>query len=122
MIAEILKPGAANGQTMEQLKDLFDCDAREIRCQVHRERIRGAVILAGRSGYYLPSEDPEAALHEIRAFERQMKAKARNTLEATKSATAARRELESNEQRANKEKSNSERTPRNGGRVCNVPF
>ena len=70
------------------------CTNREIRIQVHNERVKGAVILAGDTGFYLPSDDPETAIGEIRAFERRMKAKARNTLEATKSATAARIRME----------------------------
>ena len=94
MIVEVLKPGAANGQTMDKLQTMFDCSAREIRQRVHAERMAGAVILAGKSGFYLPSEDPEQALAEIRAFERQMTAKAIGTREAIKSATAARHVLE----------------------------
>lgn len=93
-IMENLRHGAANGVTMSELAALFGCTNREIRIQVHNERVKGAVILAGDTGFYLPSDDPETAIGEIRAFERRMKAKARNTLEATKSATAARIRME----------------------------
>lgn len=93
-IEQALRHGAGNGRTMAELTDLFHCSDREIRLQVHRERVDGAVILAGDSGFYLPSEDPETALQEIRAFENRMKAKARNTLKATISATTARKQLE----------------------------
>lgn len=93
-IVENLRHGAANGVTMSELAALFGCTNREIRIQVHNERVKGAVILAGDTGFYLPSDDPETAIGEIRAFERRMKAKARNTLEATKSATAARIRME----------------------------
>ena len=95
-IMENLRHGACNGVTMSELKDRFHCSDQEIRAQVHRERVDGAVILAGDTGFYLPSEDPETALQEIKAFENRMKAKARNTLKATISATTARIQLESN--------------------------
>ena len=88
-IMENLRHGACNGVTMSELKDRFHCSDREIRAQVH-------MILAGDTGFYLPSEDPETALQEIKAFENRMKAKARNTLKATISATTARIQLESN--------------------------
>ena len=95
-IIDKLRHGAGNGITMSELAALYGCSSREIRAQVHRERVDGAVILAGETGFYLPSEDPETALQELRAFEKRMKAKARNTLEATKSATAARVRMEGN--------------------------
>ena len=93
-IESMLRRGADQGISMAELADVFSCSNREIRAQVHKERTEGAVILAGDTGFYLPSEDPETAVQEIKAFERRMKAKARNTLEATKSATAARAKLE----------------------------
>jgi len=96
VIESMLRCGAANGVTMAELASAIGCDARAIRAQVHKERTEGAVILAGDTGFYLPSCDPEMAIYEIKAFERQMKAKARNTLEATKSATAARIRIEGN--------------------------
>lgn len=80
---------------MAELTDLFQCSDREIRLQVHRERVDGVVILAGDTGFYLPSKDREEALQEIRAFENRMSAKARNTLKATVSATMARIRIES---------------------------
>ena len=93
-IERMLRRGADRGISMAELAGAFRCSNREIRAQVHKERMEGAVILAGDTGFYLPSEDPETAVQEIKAFERRMKAKARNTLEATKSATAARAKLE----------------------------
>ena len=92
-IVDVLRPGSDNGLTMRDLEIIFHCNSREIRKRVHAERIAGAVILAGNTGFYLPSEDPEKALCEIKAFERRMHAKARNTLEATKSAAAARERI-----------------------------
>ena len=94
LIESMLGRGAAHGVNMSELAAAFGCSEREIRAQVHRERINGAVILAGDNGFYLPSDDPEIALHEIRAFENRMKAKARNTIKATVSATAARIRIE----------------------------
>lgn len=94
-IEKALRHGAGNGRTMAELTDLFQCSDREIRLQVHKERVNGAVILAGDTGFYLPSKYREEALHEIRAFENRMSAKARNTLKATVSATMERIRLES---------------------------
>ena len=93
MIAECLKHGRDNGIKMRVLCQVFKCGTREIRSQVHRERMAGAVILAGNDGFYLPSEDPETALQEIQAFERRMQAKASNTLAATMSATREKERL-----------------------------
>lgn len=94
-IEQELKHGAGNGVTMAELTNRFKCSDREIRLQVHKERVSGAVILAGDTGFYLPSEDRDEALQELRAFENRMSAKARNTLEATVSATTERIRLES---------------------------
>ena len=94
VIESMLRCGSNNGVTMAELAAAIGCDARAIRAQVHKERTEGAVILAGDTGFYLPSDDPETAIGEIRAFERRMKSKARNTLKATQSATAARIRLE----------------------------
>ena len=93
-IENVLKHGADNGITMAELKERFKCSDREIRAQVHKERVDGAVILAGDTGFYLPSYDDEEALNEIAAFENRMTAKAKNTLKATVSATTARVKLE----------------------------
>ena len=94
MISEMLGHGAGAAVTASYLCGILDIDARELREVIHRERVNGAVILAGNEGLYLPSSDPVEALREIRAFERRMKAKARNTLKATESATRERARLE----------------------------
>ena len=68
VIESMLHCGASNGVTMAELAAAFGCDARAIRAQVHKERTEGAVILAGDTGFYLPSCDPETAIYEIKAF------------------------------------------------------
>lgn len=54
----MLHCGASNGVTMAELAAAFGCDAWAIRAQVHKERTEGAFILAGDTGFYLPSCDP----------------------------------------------------------------
>lgn len=94
MIAEVLNRGAENGISMQELARRLQCNERELRQRVHEERVEGAAILSGNTGYYLPSEDPQKAIEELKAFEKRLNAKAVNTFAAIKSAKAARIRLE----------------------------
>lgn len=94
MITERLYQGEENALTMRELCRIFQADDRAIRARIHEERKSGSVILASNEGFFLPAEDPEQALQEVKAFERRMKSRARKELEAVRSATRERRRLE----------------------------
>ena len=73
MIYEILQRGEESSISMMELSHRLGVSDREIRKQVHSERRAGYPILSGINGYYLPSEDPKIARHQITAFCRQQK-------------------------------------------------
>ncbi len=94
MITERLYQGEENALTMRELCRIFRADDRTIRARIHEERKAGSVILASNEGFFLPAEDPEKALQEVKSFERRMKSRARKELEAVKSAARERKRLE----------------------------
>ena len=75
MIQEVLKHGACNGKTRNVLMNELGISYRDLLQIVHDEREKGALILAGNSGYYLPSEDPEIALEELEHFAKRQRSR-----------------------------------------------
>jgi hypothetical protein len=53
MILEHLGKGKENGIKMHELAILMNCNTREIRQQVNRERLEGAPIVGDEHGYYI---------------------------------------------------------------------
>lgn len=95
-IASLLLHGEENALTTVELVKLAGLKGpRELRSQVERERMAGALILSTvrkKGGYYLPSPDPERGREEISAFIRTVHARAVNSLRVLHAARRALRE------------------------------
>ena len=91
-IAELLSKGQNNAISTRELCDVTGLCKRDLREQVRRERLAGAVILSRREnggGYYLPETK-----EEIQAFINTMGKQGRSIFSARKSAAAALKEME----------------------------
>ena len=70
MIYELLYSGEESSISNASLSRRLGISERHVRKKVHDERRAGYPILSGVNGYYLPSEDPEIAKHQLIAFQR----------------------------------------------------
>lgn len=73
MIYELLYSGEESSISNANLSRRLGISERQVRREVYKERRAGYPILSGINGYYLPSEDPKIARHQITAFCRQQK-------------------------------------------------
>lgn len=85
MVNELLNVGSENAISGEELcRALHINNVRELQQIIAKERLNGAVILSvctNGNGYYLPKSE-----FELRKFIHIMESRAKNTLNATKSA------------------------------------
>lgn len=84
-IAEILKHGRENAIRAEILAAKLETTPRGLRRQIMLAREQGEIILyspGGYGGYFLPSDDPEAAQRELSAFYHTQAARCKNGLAA----------------------------------------
>ena len=96
-LLELLHQGEANaikGNTLRQLAGFKSI--RELRAEVERERLDGAVILTSREGYFLPELDAAGHLTprgfaDTKRFCRTQQAKGYGSLRSAKSAEDAMR-------------------------------
>lgn len=82
MIAELLGQGADNVTSNATLQTLTGLSHREIVAAVSHERKQGIPILSttkGNGGYYMPNEEPEEALKELRACICTIERRAKNS-------------------------------------------
>ena len=95
MIKEILGSGKENIKTTKQLmSELKINNSRELIAIVNQERKDGAVILStcgNNGGYYLPSEDDETKIEELKEFIKTMNCRKK---ELSKSTASAVKELQ----------------------------
>lgn len=91
-IEALLSPGEENAILTKDLIELSGLGtARELRSQIERERLAGALILStvrNGGGYYLPSEG-ERGQDELRAFIRTVRSRALNSLRILRAAKSA---------------------------------
>lgn len=78
-IAELLREGAENATSLQELERLTGLDSRRVRRAIQQERLQGVPILS-EFGYYLP-----ANLEERKKFCRQMRHRANEILEVVRS-------------------------------------
>lgn len=84
----LLQRGAENAIRAQDLANMLGLsDARTVSELIAREREAGAVILSDSRGYFLPA-DGEQGRYEAARFISTLRARAINTLRATKSAKA----------------------------------
>lgn len=84
-ISDFLGRGAENAISAATLAAVTHTTPRELRRLIMDERKRGALILyqpGGRGGYFLPSNDPEAAQREMQAFYHVQAARCKHGLAA----------------------------------------
>lgn len=81
VILPILRCGAENAVSTEDLQRITGMDSRSIRAQVAAEREDGALILSGQRGYFLPSPG-EKGREEMVRFVQTIQSKGISTLKA----------------------------------------
>lgn len=84
-ITEILKHGRENAIRAEILAAKLETTPRGLRRQIMLAREQGEIILyapGGYGGYFLPSENPEAAQREMQAFYHVQAARCKHGLKA----------------------------------------
>lgn len=88
LFQNILQHGAENAIRAQDLADVLGLsDVRSVGEMIAREREAGAVILSDCRGYFLPAEGDQGR-DEAARFVSTLRARALNTLKATKSAKA----------------------------------
>ena len=94
VIEAILERGEENAKpAAELLNALGMTDARGLRKLISDERQNGALILSGKSGYFLPAEGIAGRL-EIAAYEHAMHSRALHSMTASKAARQALKTLD----------------------------
>ena len=73
MIYELLYSGEESSISNANLSRRLGISERQIRREVYKERRAGYPILSGVNGYYLPSENPEIAKHQLIAFQKEQR-------------------------------------------------
>ena len=84
-ISEGLKHGRENATRADVLAAKLETTPRGLRRQIMLAREQGELILyapGGRGGYFLPSNDPEAAQQELIAFYNVQAARCKHGLKA----------------------------------------
>ena len=84
-ITGILKHGRENAIRAEILAAKLETTPRGLRSQIMKARDAGEIILyapGGYGGYFLPSDDPEAAQQEMSAFYHVQAARCKHGLAA----------------------------------------
>ena len=94
MIENFLLEGKKNAISSQRLADMTGCKSiRELQQMIAKERARGIVILStcqNGGGYFLPTGNR----HEVVEFIQTLRRRAKNTLEAIKSAEAYLQKLD----------------------------
>lgn len=73
MIYELLYSGEESSISNASLSSRLGISERQVRREVYKERRAGYPILSGVNGYYLPSENPEIAKHQLIAFQKEQR-------------------------------------------------
>ena len=73
MIYELLYSGEESSISNASLSSRLGISEREVRREGYKERRGGYPILSGVNGYYLPSENPEIAKHQLIAFQKEQR-------------------------------------------------
>ena len=84
-ITDFLGRGRENATRADVLAAKLETTPRGLRRQIMLAREQGELILyapGGRGGYFLPSNDPEAAQHELIAFSNVQAARCKHGLKA----------------------------------------
>lgn len=84
-ISEVLKHGRENATRADVLAAKLETTPRGLRRQIMLAREQGEIILyapGGYGGYFLPSDDPEAAQREMLAFYHVQAARCKHGLAA----------------------------------------
>ena len=84
-IHNFLKPGRENAIRTDVLAAAMGTTPRGLRSQIMNARDAGEIILyapGGYGGYFLPSDDPEAAQREMQAFYHTQAARCKHGLAA----------------------------------------
>lgn len=84
-IHNFLKPGRENAIRADVLAAAMGTTPRGLRSQIMKARDAGEIILyapGGYGGYFLPSDDPEAAQREMQAFYHVQAARCKHGLRA----------------------------------------
>ena len=80
-VSEFLGHGAENAIRADVLAAAMGTTPRGLRSQIMKARDAGEIILyapGGYGGYFLPSDDPEAAQRELSAFYRTQAARCKH--------------------------------------------
>ena len=94
VIEALLQRGEENAlSAAELLNALGMSDARALRKLISDERQNGALILSGKSGYFLPAAGVAGRL-EIAAYEHAMHSRAFHSMTASKAARQALKTLD----------------------------